>query len=174
MSILGRSREEWDEPLDPRTQDGSKVELDLSGGVPLEDPPQVDEVLNRRRIDVGDTGEVEDDGAEDGFCALKLGLVELSVDLSLWLGPGEWSRVYRAASVTRPGSEEEGRTVPGSVSGLGGREVLSRSSVLLGIGEDDVVVVRGVRVELRGTGPSVSESRRGRTTTVLTKASSKR
>lgn len=100
ISVGLRRRKKWDEPLDPRTQDGSKVELNLSSGIPLEDPPQVDEVLDRGRVDVGDTGEVKDDGAEDGLCALELGLVELSVDLSLGLGPGKRSRIYGGGSVS--------------------------------------------------------------------------
>lgn len=69
------------------------MELDLVASVPLENSTKINEILHRRRVDVGDARKVEDDGAKDGLGRFDLSGVELAFDLDLGLAPTVRSRI---------------------------------------------------------------------------------
>lgn len=77
------------------------MELNLASGVALENTTKVDEVLHRGGVDVGDTREVEDDGAKDGLGQLGLTTSSLLLVAGLLALPVVGSRVFRVICVSK-------------------------------------------------------------------------
>lgn len=132
------NKEEWEGQRRARRRRRSraranarKVEGDLAVGVELDLAPDVDEVLNTGRVEVGDGRKVEDDGAQSGPGVDRLDLV-IGRLFAILLEPPDGTRA-----------------VPGPVAELGQALGLAAPRVGLDVVGQGVAVVRGVGEEER-------------------------
>lgn len=74
------------------------MELNFPSGITLKDTTKINKILNRGGVDVGDTGEVENNGAEDGLGEFSLATNSLLLVSSLFTLPAVRSRVCESQS----------------------------------------------------------------------------